>query len=147
MTVRDNLILQAPRGAIDSSVERAVAVFPKLSSRLAQIAGTLSGGEQQMLAVARAYVQQPRLVLLDEVSMGLAPNVVDEIFAFLDQLRSDGVALVLVEQFVHRAMAMAEQIAVVGRGKVVAQGPAADFTEADIFDAYAGTSSFQEARA
>ena len=91
-----------------------------------------------MLAVARAYVRDPLVVLLDEVSMGLAPNVVDEIFRFLEQLRSTGVALVIVEQFVHRALAMADEVAVVSRGAVVARGPAADFTEESIFEAYAG---------
>ena len=145
LTVRDNLILQAPRRAIGASVERAVATFPKLRTRLGQVAGTLSGGEQQMLAVARAYVQSPRLVLLDEVSMGLAPNVVDEIFGFLDRLRADGTALVLVEQFVHRALTIADEVAVIARGRTVATGPAGSFTEETIFDAYAGTASRQEA--
>ncbi|MGI8663394.1 MAG: ABC transporter ATP-binding protein [Acidimicrobiales bacterium] len=139
LTVRDNLILQAPKGTASAAIERSVEAFPRLGQRLAQQAGTLSGGEQQMLAVARAYVQQPRLVLLDEVSMGLAPNIVDEIFGFLERLRAEGTALVLVEQFVHRALAMADDVAVVNRGSVVAAGPAAEFSEERIFHAYAGT--------
>jgi branched-chain amino acid transport system ATP-binding protein len=86
------------------------------------------------------------VVLLDEVSMGLAPNIVDEIYAFLDRLRAEGVALVVVEQFVHRVLAMADAVAVIGRGRVVAEGPAATFTEDAIFEAYAGMAP-EEARA
>ena len=110
-------------------------MFPRLGERLGQLAGTLSGGEQQMLAVARAYVQSPKVVLLDEVSMGLAPNIIDEIFVFLGRLRDEGVTLVVVEQFVHRALAMADSVVVVNRGAVAASGPAADFTEDSIFEA------------
>ncbi|MBA2282598.1 MAG: ABC transporter ATP-binding protein [Acidimicrobiia bacterium] len=146
LTVRDNLVLQAPRGSVDGSIEKAVGMFPRLGERLDQLAGTLSGGEQQMLAVSRAYVQSPKVVLLDEVSMGLAPNIVDEIFAFLERLREEGVALVVVEQFVHRALAIADAVAVIGRGRVVAEGPAAGFTENAIFEAYAGVAP-QEATA
>lgn len=141
LTVRDNLVLQAPRGTTAASIERAVSVFPRLGERIDQVAGTLSGGEQQMLAVARAYVRDPRVVLLDEVSMGLAPMVVDEIFDFLERLRDAGVALVIVEQFVHRALAMADDVVVVNRGAVVAQGPAGDFDEGSIFEAYAGATA------
>ena len=83
LTVRDNLVLQSFAGTEKESLERAVSAFPKLGQRLDQVAGTMSGGEQQMLALARTYVQNPKLVLLDEVSMGLAPNIVDEIFEFL----------------------------------------------------------------
>jgi branched-chain amino acid transport system ATP-binding protein len=119
-------------------VSLATDTFPRLGQRLGQLAGTLSGGEQQMLAIARAYVQRPKVVLLDEVSMGLAPNLVDEIFGFLDDLAATGVALVLVEQFVHRALAMADQVVVLSRGAVVAAGPAGELSEGDIFDAYAG---------
>ena len=138
LTVRDNLLLQAPKGTVAESTERAVGVFPRLGERLDQLAGTMSGGEQQMLAVARAYVQHPRVVLLDEVSMGLAPLVVDEIFAFLERLRDEGVALVIVEQFVHRALATADRVAVMARGAIVAEGPADQFDDASIFEAYAG---------
>ena len=86
LTVRENLLLQAPSGAAAGSIDVAVETFPRLGQRLGQTAGTLSGGEQQMLALARAYVRRPRVVLLDEVSMGLAPNLVDEIYAFLARL-------------------------------------------------------------
>jgi branched-chain amino acid transport system ATP-binding protein len=138
LTVAENLLLQAPRGMAASRTELAVDAFPRLGQRMGQRAGTLSGGEQQMLAVARAYVQSPKVVLLDEVSMGLAPNLVDEIFEFLERLSGSGVALVLVEQFVHRALAMVSEVVVVARGCVVAAGRAGDLTEDDIFAAYAG---------
>jgi branched-chain amino acid transport system ATP-binding protein len=141
LTVKENLVLQAPRGSARSTViEQAVDAFPRLGQRIGQRAGTLSGGEQQMLAVARAYVQQPSLVLLDEVSMGLAPNLVDEIFEFLEGLSRRGVALVLVEQFVHRALAIADQVFILCKGQVVRSGPSRDLTVDDVFAAYTGAS-------
>jgi branched-chain amino acid transport system ATP-binding protein len=141
LTVRENLVLQAPRASSRSDViEQAVEAFPRLGQRIGQRAGTLSGGEQQMLAVARAYVQQPSLVLLDEVSMGLAPNLVDEIFEFLQALSTRGVALVLVEQFVHRALAIADEVFVFCKGQVVRSGSSKEMTVDDVFAAYTGTS-------
>jgi branched-chain amino acid transport system ATP-binding protein len=92
LTVKENLLLQALGGDDEEALERATAAFPLLAARMRQIAGTLSGGEQQMLALARAYVQRPRVVLLDEVSMGLAPRVVDEIFEFIARLGREGSA-------------------------------------------------------
>jgi branched-chain amino acid transport system ATP-binding protein len=103
-------------------VEKAVSAFPRLGERLTQQAGTMSGGEQQMLALARAYVQNPRFVLLDEVSMGLAPKVVDEIFEFLALLASQGASLLLVEQYVTRALAAADYVYLLGRGTVTFAG-------------------------
>jgi branched-chain amino acid transport system ATP-binding protein len=141
LTVKENLILQAPRGSVRSTViDQAVEAFPRLGQRIGQRAGTLSGGEQQMLAIARAYVQRPSLVLLDEVSMGLAPNLVDEIFEFLEGLSSRGVALVLIEQFVHRALEIADEVFILCKGQVVRSGPSKDMTVDDVFAAYTGTS-------
>ena len=137
LTVRENLQLQATQRD-DDRVGRAVEAFPRLGERMRQQAGTLSGGEQQMLAVARAYIQTPSVVLLDEVSMGLAPNLVDEIFQSLERLSAEGVALVIVEQFVHRALAMADHVFVMHRGRIVLEAPAADLDEDRIFAAYAG---------
>lgn len=139
LTVGENLTLQSPKGRAADSIERAVSVFPRLGERLSQRAGTLSGGEQQMLAVARAYVQHPTVVLLDEVSTGLAPKIVDEIFTFLERLAAEGTALLLVEQFVHRALALADEVSVLDRGVIRLVGHARDLTEEQIFASYAGT--------
>jgi branched-chain amino acid transport system ATP-binding protein len=137
LTVKENLLLQAPKGRAREAADVAVQTFPRLGQRMSQLAGTLSGGEQQMLAVARAYVQEPRVVLLDEVSMGLAPSLVDEIFEFLQRLANNGVALVIVEQFMHRALALAAEVAVMARGSVTLSGGSDAFTEDEIFAAYA----------
>jgi branched-chain amino acid transport system ATP-binding protein len=137
LTVKENLVLQA-HGSVDEALEKATHAFPRLGQRITQLAGTMSGGEQQMLAVARAYVQHPRVVLLDEVSMGLAPKLVDEIFDFLGQLKQEGVALVVVEQFVHRALALVDDVVVLARGRVQLTGPSHSFDEETLFAAYAG---------
>jgi branched-chain amino acid transport system ATP-binding protein len=115
-----------------------VAAFPRLGERLGQLAGTMSGGEQQMLALARAYVQHPKVVLLDEVSMGLAPKIVDEIFEFLTLLRSQGVSLLLVEQYVTRALAVADYVYLLFRGEVAFAGEPAELDDADVFASYVG---------
>jgi branched-chain amino acid transport system ATP-binding protein len=136
LTVRDNLLLQAA-GRTDA-VEQATSAFPRLGERLDQAAGTLSGGEQQMLALARAYVQQPRTALLDEVSMGLAPVIVDEIFAFLGTLAREGAALLLVEQYVTKALAMADYVVLLNKGRVSFWGEPAELDGQDLFKQYAG---------
>jgi branched-chain amino acid transport system ATP-binding protein len=138
LSVRENLVLQAPKGAADESIERAVEVFPRLGQRLTQLAGTLSGGEQQMLALVRAYVQSPQVVLLDEVSMGLAPKAVDEIFAFLGELRVRGVSLLVVEQYVARALEIADFVYVMSRGRVVFRGEPSELEGEDVFSQYVG---------
>jgi branched-chain amino acid transport system ATP-binding protein len=141
LTVRDNLLLQAPPGREAESLERAAAVFPKLGERLDQLARTMSGGEQQMLALTRSYLQDPQVVLLDEVSMGLAPRVVDEIFGFLATLAAQGASLLLVEQYVTRALAVADYVYVLGKGEVGFVGEPAELDEADVFRAYTGVDS------
>jgi branched-chain amino acid transport system ATP-binding protein len=138
MSVRDNLALQSAPGRESESIERAVQAFPKLGERLNQIAGTMSGGEQQMLALARAYVQSPTLVLLDEVSMGLAPIIVDEIFEFLRVLVDSGASLLLVEQYVTRAMAIADFVYLLNRGQVTFAGQPGELAEDDVFASYVG---------
>jgi len=122
LTVRENLVLLSRRGTEKDSIERAVSAFPRLGQRLQQAAGTMSGGEQQMLALARTYVQKPRVVLLDEVSMGLAPKIVDEIFAFLELLAQQGSSLLLVEQYVTRALGAADFVFLLNRGRIVFAG-------------------------
>jgi len=98
----------------------------------------MSGGEQQMLALARTYVQSPRLVLLDEVSMGLAPTIVDEIFEFLGLLRDQGASLLLVEQYVTRALAVADYVYLLNRGEVAFAGEPAELEGEDVFAQYVG---------
>jgi branched-chain amino acid transport system ATP-binding protein len=141
LTVRDNLVMQARPGAEADAIERAAAAFPILGDRLAQPAGTLSGGEQQMLAMAAAYVRDASLVLVDEASLGLAPIVVDEIFAFLEQLTAERGALLIVDQFAARALRMASTGYVLRRGRVVHSGPAADLLASDVFEQYLGTAA------
>jgi branched-chain amino acid transport system ATP-binding protein len=138
LTVRENLVLFAVPGDEEAGIDRAVTAFPRLGERLDQLAGTMSGGEQQMLALARAYVRQARIVLLDEVSMGLAPRVVDEIFLFLTRLASDGVALLLVEQFVTKALAVARYVSILKRGQIVFAGEPAELQDEDVFARYLG---------
>jgi branched-chain amino acid transport system ATP-binding protein len=138
MSVRENLLLQAPHGKEDVALERAVDAFPRLGERLAQVAGTMSGGEQQMLAVARAYVAQPSIVLLDEVSLGLAPMIVDAIFVFLARLAGLGASLLLVEQYVARALALADFVFVLNQGEVAFAGEATEIDQAEIYATYVG---------
>ena len=135
LTVQENLTLFA-HGA--GSLDRALEAFPRLRDRRGQTAGTMSGGEQQMLALARTYVQSPRIVLLDEVSMGLAPQLVDEIFAFIQRLSDEGVSLLLVEQYVSRALDLADYVYVLRRGQVGFAGEPAELRETDVFSHYLG---------
>jgi branched-chain amino acid transport system ATP-binding protein len=145
LTVRENLELQARAGEERLAVERAVAAFPILGERLQQQAGTMSGGQQQMLAMARAYVQKPRLVLVDEASLGLAPVVVDDIFAFLESLTKEGASLLIVDQFVARALELASMAYVLNRGSIAYAGTAAQLRDGDMFERYLGDGAQQVA--
>jgi branched-chain amino acid transport system ATP-binding protein len=98
----------------------------------------MSGGQQQMLALARAYVSGARVILLDEVSMGLAPIIVDEIFAFLDRIRAEGVSLLVVEQYVNKVLAIADYVYILGRGEVIFAGDTAELAGQDVFGHYLG---------
>jgi branched-chain amino acid transport system ATP-binding protein len=126
LTVRENLELGAylrrDRGGVARDAERAYQLFPILAERRSQVAGTLSGGEQQMLAVARALMSSPRLMLLDEPSLGLAPQLVERIFGVLREVNEGGVALLLVEQNAHKALQLAHRAYVLETGCVVMQG-------------------------
>jgi branched-chain amino acid transport system ATP-binding protein len=131
-TVRDNLLLGslARRHARDAAsvaadVERLLAHFPALRPRLDQAAGSLSGGQQQMLAVARGLMARPRCLLLDEPSLGLAPQLVREIFDVLHRLRGEGVTILLVEQMAAQALQLADRAYVLERGRITLAGPAA----------------------
>jgi branched-chain amino acid transport system ATP-binding protein len=112
--------------------------FPQLERRLERPAGTLSGGEQQMLALGRSYAACPSIVLLDEVSMGLAPLIVDEIFVFLARLASEGAALLLVEQYVTKALAVADYVYVLDRGAISFAGEACELESDALFARYVG---------
>jgi branched-chain amino acid transport system ATP-binding protein len=141
LSVRENLLMQAGRGNEREAVDRAATAFPILGERLGQRAGTLSGGQQQMLAMAAAYVRNPSLVLIDEASLGLAPIVVDEIFAFLEQRTAEGAALLIVDQFVTRALEMASTAYVLHRGTVAFEGSADELLRGDVFERYLGAGS------
>jgi branched-chain amino acid transport system ATP-binding protein len=112
--------------------------FPRLGERLTQRAGTMSGGEQQMLALARAYVAGARTVLLDEVSMGLAPKIIDEIFEYLHRLAAQGAALLLVEQYVARALELADFVYILNKGRVQFVGESDELGEEQILASYLG---------
>jgi branched-chain amino acid transport system ATP-binding protein len=137
LTVRENLVIQSPKKLSDS-IEEAAALFPVLGTRLGQTAGSLSGGEQRMLALTRAYLAQPKLVVVDEASLGLAPLVVDRIFEALARLISEGLSVVIVEQYVHRALALAETVYILSRGEIIHKGKAKDISPDEIYEKYLG---------
>jgi branched-chain amino acid transport system ATP-binding protein len=139
LTVRDNLIMQSRPGHEPEAIDKAVSSFPILGERMHQLAGTLSGGEQQMLAMAAAYVRDSTLILVDEASLGLAPQVVDAIFGFLERVSTLGTSLLIVDQFVTRALAMASMAYVLRQGAVVYSGPAGKLADTDVFSSYIGT--------
>ncbi|MGI4939024.1 MAG: ABC transporter ATP-binding protein [Janthinobacterium lividum] len=129
MTVRDNLelgahILAGDRARIDAAVERGVALFPALGARMRQLAGTMSGGEQQMLAIARALMTSPTTIILDEPSLGLSPKFVDIVFEALTGLSRAGLTVVMVEQKATRALAIAQLGYVMHTGRVAYEGAA-----------------------
>ena len=139
LTVRENLRMQAAAGHEAEALARSIEAFPILGERLDQKSGTMSGGQQQMLAIARAYTANPKLILVDEASLGLAPVVVDSIFEFLARVARDGSALLIVDQFVARALAMATSVYVLNRGQLVFSGTPKQLEGDDVFQRYLGT--------
>ena len=129
LTVRENLVLgavaQRDRAAVAAEMEVVFALFPLLKERLGQAGGTLSGGEQQMLAIGRALMSRPRLLLLDEPSLGLAPLMVERIFETIAELKRQGRTILLVEQNVHHALDVADRAYVMETGRITLEGPAA----------------------
>jgi branched-chain amino acid transport system ATP-binding protein len=143
MTVLENLQLggwSLPRDERAVRVDRALALFPRLGERRHQLAGSMSGGEQQMVAVARALVGRPRLLMLDEPSLGLAPRLVDEVFTIVRRIQADGVTVLLIEQNVAKALAVADDAHVLERGRLVASGRASDLLRSSLVQtAYLGS--------
>ena len=134
LTVLENLQMGAffeRRDQMASALDRVFELFPRLKERISQRGGTMSGGEQQMLAIGRALMSRPKLLLLDEPSLGLAPMIINQIFKIIDEIRNDGVAVFLVEQNAHKALALADRgyvlengrITLVGDGKLLLHDP------------------------
>ena len=128
--MRDNLVLGAyarkDEDGIARDIERYFAIFPRLAERQDQLAGTLSGGEQQMLAIARALMARPKLLLLDEPSLGLAPLIVREVFSVIRRLREEGMTTLLVEQMANQALAIADRAYVIETGTITLEGTGAE---------------------
>ena len=132
LSVRDNLELgsyRRGRAARTRNLERVVAIFPRLQERMTQFAGTLSGGEQQMLAIGRGLMGEPKLLILDEPSLGLSPLLVEEMFALIARLNGDGLAILLVEQNVVQSLAVAHRAYVLENGRIALSGNAADLAQ------------------
>jgi len=141
LTVSENLKLVSFLGRrADGVADQAYERFPKLRERRGQLAGTLSGGEQQMLAMARALGTDPGLLLLDEISMGLAPKVVADLYEVVGQLAATGISVLVVEQFVHTALAIADYAALMVQGRIVRMGEPADVQDA-LQETYLGGSA------
>ena len=128
LSVLENLLAAAQvrpdRSAVKDDIEKAMNRFPILRERVHQLAGTLSGGQQQMLVIARALLARPRLLLLDEPSLGLAPVIADQVFALIEEIRGEGVTILLIEQNAGRALSVADTAYVVETGRIAASGPA-----------------------
>jgi branched-chain amino acid transport system ATP-binding protein len=143
MTVQENLEMGAyvrgREGAGPDDLERVFHYFPRLKERARQLGGTLSGGEQQMLAIARALMSTPRLLLLDEPSLGLAPTMVETVFRVIAEIRRQGVTVLMVEQNAALALRMADRAYVMESGRIALEGAARDLLDnADVRRAYLG---------
>jgi branched-chain amino acid transport system ATP-binding protein len=154
MSVLDNLVLgffsrrREGQAVMRQELERVFAMFPRLQERKAQLANTLSGGERQMLVLGRALMSRPRLLMLDEPSLGLAPLVVREVFRIIGELRAQGVAILLVEQNARAALAVADYAYVLEMGAISAQGPASSLAgDRRIVESYLGSQPAQAAQA
>ena len=142
LTVKDNLELGSyRRGKANraANLEMALDIFPRLRGRLTQSAGTLSGGEQQMVAISRGLMSEPRVLLLDEPSLGLSPLLVEQMFTLIKKINDTGLAVILVEQNVIQSLAIADRAYVIEQGSVAISGPAAELREnTDLKKSYLG---------
>jgi branched-chain amino acid transport system ATP-binding protein len=138
LTVRDNLLMQARQCHVSDAAERAVLAFPALAPKMSQLAGTLSGGEQQMLALTAAYVREPAVLLVDEPSLGLAPKIVEAVFEFVVRVQATGMSVLLVDQYIDRVLGVAIDAHVLRRGEIVFSGSAAQLSNSSVVDHYLG---------
>ena len=142
LTVEENLAMGGfftAKGTYQEQMDKVLHLFPRLKERFAQRAGTMSGGEQQMLAIGRALMSKPTLLLLDEPSLGLAPIIIQQIFDIIEQLREDGVTVFLVEQNANQALKLADRAYVLENGRIVMQGTGAELlVDPKVRDAYLG---------
>jgi branched-chain amino acid transport system ATP-binding protein len=141
LSVRENLLLLSPRRAEPEGLTRALEMFPVLKSRMGQTAGSLSGGEQQMLAMSRAIIVRPRIVLFDEVSLGLAPIIVDRIYEAVSAIIAGGSAVLLVEQYIDRALGLADAAILLERGTIRFTGTPSEVRSVDLFETYLGSAT------
>ncbi len=136
LTVYENLLMGAflnkDKKEIKDDIERIYTLFPRLKERKSQIAGTLSGGEQQMLAMGRALMSKPKLLMLDEPSMGLSPLLVDEVFSLIKEINKDGTTILLVEQNAGKSLAISDRAYVLENGKIVLTGTGKELMESDM---------------
>lgn len=144
-TIEDNLLLGAylhtgrDKGGVRDDIERMFDLFPRLKERRTQFAGSLSGGEQQMLAIARGLLSRPKLLMIDELSLGLAPKILDFLFPVLADLNRQGLAILLVEQLAARALSVSTRGYVMENGRIVASGPSQKLAQdANVMEAYLG---------
>ncbi|WP_372875568.1 ABC transporter ATP-binding protein [Pseudomonas sp.] len=142
LTVEENLVMGGfftAKAEFQEQLDKVLQLFPRLQERLSQRAGTMSGGEQQMLAIGRALMSKPKLLLLDEPSLGLAPIIIQQIFGIIEQLREDGVTVFLVEQNANQALKLADRGYVLENGRIVMQGSGHDLlNDPKVRDAYLG---------
>jgi branched-chain amino acid transport system ATP-binding protein len=145
MTVEENLKFgfyprRRDKGALSGELDRVMEYFPRLRERRKQAAGTLSGGEQQMLGIARALMSAPKLLLVDELSLGLAPIVVADLFDILEQVNRTGTAILIVEQFVHLALKHTHRAYVLQKGEVVTSRPSSELLgDQSLIESYLGS--------
>jgi branched-chain amino acid transport system ATP-binding protein len=138
LTVMENITIQARGADVKGSLADFKEMFPNLAKRLGQTAGSLSGGEQQMLALSRAYLTKPKVVLVDEPSLGLAPRIIDQVYELLTGFAARGISLVVVEQYVQRALALADKVYILSRGEVIHVGKANELDPDEIYQRYLG---------